>query len=170
MTKDDKLKPCTICGGTGEDIATPPVECADVVRCAECGAETAGHEPGTGGHIAAWNRGEICPPQVSVFPSERFPAPLLAWEPVHADGGEIRGYLITQPQVTLFCWQSDKLTGSFLTDAESADGESLTFPEARDRAEEALREWVRLHGRTLVLHVEAEAHAEAQSRGEQAEG
>ena len=53
------LEPCPHCGGPGEDIATPPAENTDVIRCAECMAETAGHEPGTGGHVKAWNDGEV---------------------------------------------------------------------------------------------------------------
>jgi len=52
------LAPCPHCGGQGEDIFTSPVENTDVIRCAECGAETKGHEPGTGEHVKAWNAGE----------------------------------------------------------------------------------------------------------------
>lgn len=45
---------------------TSPVENADVIRCAECGAETAGHEPGTGGHIKAWNAGDVLTNEQSI--------------------------------------------------------------------------------------------------------
>ena len=53
------LAPCPHCGGQGEDILTPPGECADVIRCAECGAETEGHELGAGQHVKAWNEGKV---------------------------------------------------------------------------------------------------------------
>lgn len=58
------LKPCPLCGQIdgGEDIFTPPAENADVIRCHNCGGETKGHEPNTGGHIEAWNRGEVFKP------------------------------------------------------------------------------------------------------------
>ena len=113
---------------------------------------------------------EICPPHLSVFPSERFPAPLLAWEACAfgpEEGTGTRGYLITQPQTSLFLWKMMSgalvglLRGAFLSDMDEIYRDWMTFSEARDAAEEALREWVRLHGRTLVLHVEAEEAAGA---------
>lgn len=54
-----ELSPCPHCGGIGEDIMTSPVENADVICCAGCGAETEGHEPGRGEHILAWNGGRV---------------------------------------------------------------------------------------------------------------
>ena len=56
-----RLNPCPKCGqeNGGEDIQTPVAENADVIRCWNCGAETEGHEPGTGRHREAWNRGEV---------------------------------------------------------------------------------------------------------------
>lgn len=54
-----RLKPCPYCRGLGEDIMTPPAENADVFRCEKCGAETEGHEPGTGEHVKAWNAGRV---------------------------------------------------------------------------------------------------------------
>jgi len=60
-TIKDGLIPCPKCGqkNEGEDIQTPVAENADVIRCWNCGAETEGHEPGTGQHREAWNRGEV---------------------------------------------------------------------------------------------------------------